>query len=102
MIALNFGFLYSAKSRVAFMLFVGSIMFSFSLFGKLIGLAMVGNAAFNVFVLFKYPDFEDAQRSDAQSEIQDFLAANPAYANRAMAFGIQTSVSLAQNNPGFF
>jgi hypothetical protein len=100
MIAMNFGFLYSAKSRCIFMMFVGTIMFSLSLFGKLIGLAMLANAGFNVFVIIKYPEFEDAQRSDAQSEIQDFLVANPVYANKAMALGLQAGASIARNNPG--
>jgi hypothetical protein len=97
MIALNFGFLYSAKSRSVFMLFIGTIMFSFSLFGKLIGILMLANAGFNVYVLVKYPDFEDAQRSDAQAEIQDFLASNPAYARRAMSFGFAAATTAAAN-----
>jgi hypothetical protein len=97
MIALNFGFLYSAKSRSVFMLFIGTIMFSFSLFGKLIGILMLANAGFNVYVLVKYPEFEDAQRSDAQAEIQDFLASNPAYARRAMSFGFAAATTAAAN-----
>jgi len=80
-IALNFGFLYSAKSRAVFMIFVGTILFSFSLFGKIVGCAMLVNACFNIFILFKYPQYEDAQRNDAQSEIKDYLASNPAFAN---------------------
>lgn len=95
LIATNFGFLYSAKSRCVFMMFIGTIMFSFSLFGKLIGLLMLGNAFFNVYVLVRYPDFEDAQRSDAQAEIQDFLAANPVYARQAMSFGFQAATAAA-------
>lgn len=97
MIALNFGFLYSAKSRSVFMIFIGTIMFSFSLFGKLIGVLMLANAGFNIYVLVKYPGFEDAQRSDAQAEIQDFLAANPAYARSAMSFGFQAATAAAAN-----
>jgi hypothetical protein len=54
-IALNFGFLYHAKSRTAFMFFVGSILFSFSYFAKLIGLCMFANGFFNIYILFKYP-----------------------------------------------
>lgn len=98
LIALNFGFLYSAKSRCIFMIFVGSIMFNFSLFGKLIGLGMLVNAGFNIFVLIKYPDFEDAQRSDAQAEIQDFLASHPAYARRAMSFGFQAATAVSHSS----
>lgn len=92
---MNFGFLYSAKSRSVFMMFIGTIMFSFSLFGKLIGVLMLANAFFNVYVLIRYPDFEDAQRSDAQAEIQDFLQANPAYARKAMSFGFTAATAAA-------
>ena len=80
MIALNFGFMYSAKSRCVFMIFVGTILFSFSLFGKIVGCLMLGNAGFNVFVLFKYKGYEEAQRVAAQAEIQDFLSSHsPAF-----------------------
>ena len=101
LIALNFGFLFSAKSRCIFMIFVGTIMFSFSLFGQLIGIAMLANAGFNAYVLFKYPEFEDAQRTDAQSEISDFLSANPVYATQAMAIGLKAGAAAAsaQQNP---
>lgn len=77
-------------------------MFSFSLFGKLIGLLMLANAFFNAYVLVKYPDFEDAQRSDAQAEIQDFLQANPAYAKRAMSFGFSAAAAAATAGQGKF
>ena len=87
-IAMNFGFLYSAKSRSAFMIFVGTILFSFSLFGKIIGLLMLANAAFNIFIIAKYPGYEDAQRQDAQAEIKDYLAANPAFTNTLVAGGL--------------
>lgn len=95
-IALNFGFMYSAKSRAVFMLFIGTIMFSFSLFGKILALCMVANAGFNVFILFKYPQFDDVQRDNATAEIRDFLRANPAFAQSV----VSTGSSLAQSNPG--
>jgi len=41
---------------------------------------MICNACYNAYIIFKYPEFEDAQRKDAQSEIQDFLKAHPTYA----------------------
>ena len=62
----------------------GTILFSFSLFGKIIGCAMLANAGFNIFILFKYPQYEDAQRNDAQSEIRDYLSANPAFAKHVV------------------
>lgn len=98
-IAMNFGFMYSAKSRSAFMMFVGTILFSFSLFGKIIGCLMLANACFNIFIIFKYPGYEDAQRQDAQSEIKDYLAANPAFAQQFATMGVAASTAFLANNP---
>jgi len=81
------------------MLFMGTILFSFSLFGKVIGLLMLGNALFNVYILFRYPQFDDEQRKDAQAEIKDFLATNPAFAQQIMAAGVSSGASLAASNP---
>ena len=100
LIAKNFGFLYSAKSRCMFMVFIGTIMFSFSLFGKLIGLLMLANACFNGFLLCMYPQFDDLQRKDAQAEIQEYLAANPAYAAQALNMGVAAGATIAASNPG--
>lgn len=99
-IAVNFGFLYNAKSRALFMMFVGTILFSFSLFGKIIGAAMLVNAGFNIYVVVKHPEYEEIQRRDAQSEISEFLAANPAYARSAVAFGVSAGADYAARNPG--
>jgi hypothetical protein len=82
------------------MIFVGTILFSFSLFGKIIGLAMLANAGFNFYAVVMYPGFEDAQRKDAQAEIQDFLAANPAYAKTALSIGMNAGAELVSKNPG--
>ena len=101
-IAANFGFMYSAKSRCLFMLFVGTILFSFSLFGKIIGLAMLANAGFYMYAIVMYPGYEDAQRKDAQAEIQDFLAANPAYTKTALSIGMSAGAEMMQKNPGVF
>jgi hypothetical protein len=98
-IALNFGFMYSAKSRSVFMMFVGTILFSFSLFGKIIGLCMIANAFFNFFILFRYPQYEDAQRSNAESEIKDFLASNPAFSQRLFEGGFKMGADLFRSNP---
>jgi COPI associated protein len=99
-IASNFGFMYSAKSRCLFMIFVGTILFSFSLFGKIIGLAMLANAGFNFYAIITYPGYEDAQRKDAQAEIQDFLSANPAYAKTALSMGMTAGADFVSKNPG--
>jgi hypothetical protein len=71
-------------------------LFSFSLFGKIIGVCMVANAFFNWYILWKYPGYEDIQRNDAQSEIKDFLAANPAFAKKM----VSASVDIIKSNPG--
>jgi hypothetical protein len=99
MIALNFGFMYSARARSLFMVFIGTILFSFSLFGKIIGLAMLGNAALNMYILCKYPDYEEYQRNDAQSDIKDFLAKNPAFAKNITDFSVKAGAEVLQSNP---
>ncbi len=94
-IALNFGFMYSAKARSVFMIFVGTILFSFSLFGKIIGCCMLANAAFNIFAIVKYPGYEEAQRDRSTSEIKDYLKENPAFAKNFVDAG----TSFIVNNP---
>ena len=59
---------------------------------------MVINAGFNIYILFTYPDYEAIQRNDAQSDIKDFLASNPAFAAQVMTAG----VSVIRSNPGMF
>lgn len=82
------------------MIVVGTILFSFSLFGKVIGLSMIANALFNMFILFRYPQYEDAQRNHAEAEIKDFLAANPAFSQRIFDGGVQAGTELFRSNPG--
>jgi hypothetical protein len=79
---------------------LGTILFSFSLFGKLVGLCMVANAGFNVFILCKYPQYEDAQRNDATSEIKDYLATHPAFAQKVYESGMKVGTDLIKSNPG--
>ena len=54
---------------------------------------MLANAGFNIFILFKYPQYEDAQRNDAQSEIRDYLSANPAFAKTVVKAGTEFVLS---------
>ncbi len=63
---------------------------------------MVANAFFNVFILVRYPQYEDAQRNDAQSEIKDYLAANPAFASRFLDTGLKVGTDLIRKNPGLW
>ena len=101
MIALNFGFLYSAYSRAAFLFFVSTIVCSLSLFGKLVGLLMLLNAGFNIFILFKHPSFDEAQRSDAQNEIKEFLATHPSYAQHMISVGVSLMNASSGNTAMF-
>jgi hypothetical protein len=57
---------------------------------------MLVNACFNIFILFKYPQYEDAQRNDAQSEIKDYLASNPAFAKHM----VKGAAEFVASNPG--
>lgn len=98
-IAVNFGFLYSAKSRCVFILFVGIILFSFSLFAKIIGSCMIANSAFNLYIIVRFPEFEDAQRKNAEADIQDWLAKNPAFSKNLISAGINATANYAAKNP---
>ncbi|CAM9906733.1 unnamed protein product, partial [Choristocarpus tenellus] len=94
-IAANFGFLYNAKGRAAFLMFIGILCFSFSpnLLAIISGILMLANAVFNLYVIVKYPEFErDLQRKDLESEGRDYLRAN----RGQMA---EAGVNFARNNP---
>jgi hypothetical protein len=97
-IATNFGFMYSAKARCLFFLFIGSVMFHFGFFGMIMGVAMIVNAGFNAYILLKHPGFEQAQRHHAQSEIADYLAANPAWTQKAVSLGLSAAASSAPSS----
>ena len=100
-IALNFGFLYSARSRVLFMVFIGTIMFSFDyFFAFILGLTMFANAGFNIYIIFRYPGYEEAQRESAESELQDLFKNNPAFAQKALVFGLGAAAAAGLNNQG--
>jgi hypothetical protein len=100
LIASNFGFMYSAKSRAVFMVFVGTLMFSFNLVGQLVGALMIANAGFNIFVIIKYPDYDEVQKKDAQAEISEFLQSNPAFAKQVVAAGVKATSDFVSKNPG--
>ena len=44
-----------------------------NLYVQIIGCLMLANAGFNIFILIKYPQYDDMQRKDAQAEISDYL-----------------------------
>lgn len=61
---------------------------------------MLANAVFNIYVLCKFPNYDDIQRTDAQSDIKDFLASNPAFAQQFVSAGVQASAEIIKTNPG--
>ncbi len=61
-IAVNFGFLYSLSGRVVFLLFVGFMSFQLSLFGKIAMGILYGVGVFHMFIMWKFPRFEEYLR----------------------------------------
>jgi hypothetical protein len=57
---------------------------------------MLVNAGVNIYLICRYPEFEDAQRSYAQADIKTFMETHPAFKNSIVG----TSAELATNNPG--
>jgi hypothetical protein len=80
------------------MFFVGTILMSLTFFCMLIGMAMFANAAFNLYVIFKYPAFEDVQRQNAENELKDLIQSNPAFAQKALAFGFTLAATSDSGN----
>lgn len=82
-IANNFGFLYDAKSRATFLIFVGVLCFSLGITGKVAGAAMIANALFNTVVLCKYPQYAtNAPTTTAEQEAAQFMQRNPGLARK--------------------
>ena len=75
---------------------IGTILFSFNFIGMVIGLCMIANAVFNAYIIFKYPEYENIQRNDAQSDIKEFLVSHPAFAKQFVDAG----VDIITSNPG--
>lgn len=116
-IAENFGFLYHVKGRVAFLLLISMLCFSLNVKGTIAGVALLGAAAFNVYVLCKHPEYERLQQSSDReqrgpatvtdayltyADQESFLSAgadwaqqNPDLAASALSAGAQ----FAANNP---
>lgn len=55
MIAINFGFLYTTPGRLVFILFVGFMAFSYSLFGQIAMGILYAVFLFHLFVKCKFP-----------------------------------------------
>jgi len=114
LVAENFGFLYHVKGRVAFLVLVAMLCFGIGILGKITALALLAAAGFNVYVLYKHPEYEqEQQRSDREQRgpanvvdlyaSQDsFLASGAAWAqqNPDLAVGaVSAGAQFAADNP---
>jgi len=72
LIAVNFGFMYTLTGRLVFLLFVGFMSFSLSLFGKIAMGILYAAGLFHVFVMFKFPRFEEYLRKKHYYEGKNF------------------------------
>jgi len=84
-IGTNFGFLYNGKGRAIFFLFIAFLTFTLGLFGYILGSIMVLNGFFNLYVIWKFPQYEEMAFQGMEQEAK-------AYAER------QTQ-QLIKNNP---
>lgn len=89
-IADNFGFLYHAKARTAFMLLVATLCYTLNIIGVITSILCLGAVALNVYVLYKHPHYEDQIKHDdlqgkGPDSIQDMAS--------------QYAVSYARENP---
>jgi len=99
----NFGFLYNAKGRASFLIFVGLLCFSQGFLGTLAGVGMILNSLFSFYVIYTCPEYEAIHEAYGQEDGSQvlqrqggqFLANNPQYAQRAA----QGTVSWATSNP---
>ena len=99
----NFGFLYNAKGRASFLIFVGLLCFSQGFLGTLAGVGMIMNSLFSFYVIYTCPEYEAIHEAYGQEDGSQvlqrqggqFLANNPQYAQRAA----QGTVSWATSNP---
>eukprot|EP00286_Rhodomonas_abbreviata_P021530 CAMPEP_0181296702 /NCGR_PEP_ID=MMETSP1101-20121128/4845_1 /TAXON_ID=46948 /ORGANISM="Rhodomonas abbreviata, Strain Caron Lab Isolate" /LENGTH=227 /DNA_ID=CAMNT_0023401585 /DNA_START=52 /DNA_END=735 /DNA_ORIENTATION=+ len=62
LIAVNFGFMYSFWGRIIFLILVGFMSFLLSVFGKVAMGILYAVAAFHLFIMYKFPRFEEYLR----------------------------------------
>lgn len=62
MIAVNFGFMYTLSGRCLFIVLVGFMSFFISLFGKISMGVLFAAMCLHIFILFKFPRFEEYLR----------------------------------------
>lgn len=62
MIATNFGFMYTLSGRALFLLFVGFLSYSLSLYGKINMGILYAVGLFQCYIMWKFPRFEEYLR----------------------------------------
>mmetsp|Transcript_5547 Transcript_5547/g.7653 ORF Transcript_5547/g.7653 Transcript_5547/m.7653 type:complete len:231 (-) Transcript_5547:243-935(-) len=98
-IGTNFGFLYNAKGRAMFFLFIGILCFSLGFWGVLLGIAMLVNSLFNFYIIWKYPQYEEMALRTLEEETSEFLKSNPEMvASGAAAMTKATLQAQSSNN----
>lgn len=100
-----FGFLRNMKTRGFFILFIGTILFSLSFFGKLVGIGMMVNGGFHLFIVFKYPElnFDEGTEIKDGAQNQHLEAANSqmsSYFSSSSQMFVNAGVDAIKSNPG--
>eukprot|EP01038_Epipyxis_sp_PR26KG_P006646 gene6646-9122_t len=72
LIATNFGFMYTLLGRMVFLAFVGFMSFSLSLFGKISMAILFAAGLFHVYVMWRFPRFEEYLRKKHYYEGKNF------------------------------
>jgi len=81
----NFGFLFSARGRTVFLLFISFLCFSLGILGLIAGILMILNACFNFYVILRYPEYVEMQRINLETQTANYLKNNPNVARQAAA-----------------
>ena len=59
----NFGFMYSAKGRFAFLVLLSTLCFTLDLIGKITGGLLCATAILNLYVICRFPQYEEECRA---------------------------------------
>lgn len=62
LIAVNFGFLYTLSGRATFLLFVGFMVYSLSVMGKVAMGFLYAVGLFHIYLMYRFPRFEEYLR----------------------------------------
>jgi Na+-translocating ferredoxin:NAD+ oxidoreductase RnfD subunit len=62
MIAVNFGFMYTLTGRLIFVILLGFMAFLLSVIGKIAMAVLYATMIFQIFIMYKFPRFEEYLR----------------------------------------